>query len=104
MQKANASCGQNRTTLCSFKKWPLRSLPAVKITGDASLPPFPEDSLMVPDSALSDSCLSSEIKLAPLNELSAPMEIKHEGESSLLTDEENADELGEFLLDAVQWL
>lgn len=76
----------------------------MKITGDDSLPPFPEDSLMVPDSALSDPCLSSEIKLAPLNDLSVPMEIKHQSEPSLLTDEENADELGEFLLDAVQWL
>lgn len=79
----------------------------MKITGNVSLPLLPEDSLMVPDSALSsDSCLSSEIKLAPLNELLFPVGIKQASTiaASVLTEQESADELGEFLLDAVQWL
>lgn len=79
----------------------------MKITGEASLPLLPEDSLMVPDVPLSDPCLSSEIKLEPLNELPVPADLKQDADAnppSLLTDEESADELGEFLLDAVEWL
>jgi hypothetical protein len=44
----------------------------------------------------------SEVKLEQMDSSIPPL--KQQRLPNLLTDEENEDELGEFLLDAVQWL
>ena len=74
------------------------TIPAVKITGAASLPLLPEDSMMLPAALCPDPCMSStEIK----SELTDPVaDVKLQG--VLLPDLE--DDFGEFLLDAVTWL
>ena len=77
------------------------TIPAVKIADAPTFPLLPtsEDSILPPD-----ACLSStpDVKLAPIDSNLFP--VKEERLPALLTDEENEDEFGEFLLDAVQWL
>ena len=65
-----------------------------------SVPILQTDETILPP----ETCLSSTvgIKLAPIN--SALFATKEEKLPDLLTDEENEDEFGEFLLDAVDWL
>ena len=77
------------------------TIPAVKITDAPAFPLLPtsEDSIMPPDACLSSN---TNVKLAPID--SALFPVKEEKLPTLLTDEENEDEFGEFLLDAVQWL
>jgi hypothetical protein len=83
--------------------WPLTiTIPAVKIPDAMPALPFlpPSDDLILPP----ETCLSSTtgIKLEPID--SALFIAKEEQLPALLSDEENEDEFGEFLLDAVQWL
>lgn len=72
---------------------------------DAVLPAFP---ILPPPSdetpSLPDAILSStpDVKLEPIDSTLFPT--KEEKLPNLLTDKENEDEFGEFLLDAVQWL
>jgi hypothetical protein len=78
------------------------TIPAVKITDDApTLPliPISENSILPPDTCLSSN---TEVKLQRID--SALFPVKEEDLPAILTDEENEDEFGEFLLDAVQWL
>jgi hypothetical protein len=111
--------------------WPLRSnIPAVKIADAPALPLLPqsEDSMGAsPVLASPEVCLSGgeavtavirnkksshrsaalaavmAAKLEPIDSSLFP--VKQEEElPTLMTDEENEDEFGEFLLDAVQWL
>jgi len=75
---------------------------AVKITEAPTFPLLPsssDDCILPPDSCLS---APSEVKLEPIETSIPPL--KQQRLPNLLTDEENEDELGEFLLDAVQWL
>jgi hypothetical protein len=62
------------------------------------LPPS-DDLILPPETCLS---LSTGIKLERID--SALFPAKQEPLPNLLSDEENEDEFGEFLLDAVQWL
>jgi hypothetical protein len=83
--------------------WPLTiTIPAVKIPD--AMPAFPflppsDDLLLPPETCLS---LSTGIKLERIDSSLFPA--KAEPLPTLLSDEENEDEFGEFLLDAVQWL
>jgi hypothetical protein len=73
----------------------------VKITDVPSIPLLSssEDSILPPDTCLSSS---ADVKLTPIDSSLFP--VKEEMLPTLLTDEETEDDLGEFLLDAVQWL
>ncbi len=104
--------------------WPLRSnIPAVKIADAPALPLLPQsedslDALASPESCVSGGAATTVITNKPSRRtLAAAMAAKLEPIDSslfpvkqleelpaLLTDEENEDEFGEFLLDAVQWL
>mmetsp|Transcript_2099 Transcript_2099/g.3861 ORF Transcript_2099/g.3861 Transcript_2099/m.3861 type:complete len:369 (+) Transcript_2099:132-1238(+) len=96
---------------------------AVKIPDAPTLPLLPKSSdsttsLPTPEACLSGDAAATDVpidgqnsnsnplvttKLAPIDSSLFP--VKREDElPSLLTDEENEDEFGEFLLDAVQWL
>ena len=88
------------------------TIPAVKIADVG--PAFPElpssdDAILPPDTCVSSSTAAakvasapSAVKLDPIDSTLFPS--KEERLPTLLTDEENEDEFGEFLLDAVQWL
>ena len=79
------------------------TIPAVKITDAPNFPLLPTSSV---DSFLPpDTCLSAptEMKLESI-ETSIPPLKQQRLLPNLLTDEESEEELGEFLLDAVQWL
>jgi len=86
----------------------LISRPAVKIT-EAPPPTFPLLTTSVNDDSSCflppDTCLSAptDVRLEPAIEDTLPP-LKQQRLPNLLSDEENEDELGEFLLDAVQWL
>lgn len=108
--------------------WPLRSnIPAVKIADAPTLPLLPKSidstaNLPTPEPCASGvgkatastpstirsrgsngTRLAAPTKLDPID--SSLFSVKQvEGLPSLLADEENVDEFGEFLLDAVQWL
>ena len=72
----------------------------MKITGAAPVPLLPDDSLLCPD-----PCLSNEIRLDPIDStLFTSLADREEEEhvSNLLTDED--EDIGDFLLDAVDWL
>jgi hypothetical protein len=102
--------------------WPLRSnIPAVKIADAPALPLLTKsedsvESLASPEACLSGGAVASRNKqghdtpvIDPASKLepidSSLFPVKQEEElPTLLTDEENEDEFGEFLLDAVQWL
>lgn len=102
--------------------WPLRSnIPAVKIADAPALPLFPQsedsiDNLTSPEACLSGGTVTrtksshhrspvtgTTVTLDPIDSSLFPVK-QDEGLPALLTDEENEDEFGEFLLDAVQWL
>lgn len=73
----------------------------MKITDAPKLPLLPSalDSILPPDAVLSSS---ARVKLEPID--SSLFSVKEDKIPTILTDEENEDEFGEFLLDAVQWL
>jgi hypothetical protein len=93
---------RGQDSIHAVKYWPLTiTIPAVKITEVVpALPLFPLLDKSIPPP---DTCLSSppEIKLEPIDSTLFPT--KEEKLPSLLADEDNEDEFGEFLLDAVQW-
>jgi hypothetical protein len=81
------------------------TIPAVKIADVG--PAFPElpsseDAILPPDTCVSSSSATPAVKLEPID--STLFQAKEEKLPNLLSDEENEDEFGEFLLDAVQWL
>jgi hypothetical protein len=78
------------------------TIPAVKIIDAVPAVPLLGviDAILPPETCLSSS--TSGIKLAPID--STLFATKEEKLPDLMTDEENEDEFGEFLLDAVQWL
>jgi hypothetical protein len=109
----------------SFFNWPLRSnIPAVKIADAPTLPLLPQSNDSIASLPSPEECVSGTnpakstaippstgtkrirliaTKLDPID--SSLFSVKNEKEPpTLLTDEENEDEFGEFLLDAVQWL
>ena len=103
----------------SEKNWPLRSsIPAVKITTVAPALPFlPKSEDSVTAIPTPEACLSGDVvsptpsnTVVPSNTALDPIDsslfpVKEEPKMpNLLSDEENEDEFGEFLLDAVQWL
>lgn len=73
----------------------------MKITDAPALPPLPtsDDAIIPPEAVLS---APPQVKLDPID--SSLFRVKEEKFPALLSDEENEDEFGEFLLDAVQWL
>jgi len=77
------------------------TIPAVKITEAPTFPLLPNT--VNEDFIEPDACLSTDVRLEPTIEDTLPP-LKQQRLPNLLTDEENEDELGEFLLDAVQWL
>lgn len=94
----------SRPRLCTQPYLPATkiTIPAVKITDAPALPLLPtsEDSVLPPEICLSSS--NTGVGLEPIDSSLFP--VKEEKSLPLLTDEENEDEFGEFLLDAVQWL
>jgi hypothetical protein len=99
--------------------WPLRSnIPAVKIADAPTLPLLPKSDDSIANVSTPESCVSGvakatptqfpiiklvTTKLAPID--SSLFSVKQEGAlPPLLAVEDHADEFGEFLLDAVQWL
>jgi len=86
----------------------------VKITGDASpSSPLISDAVTpAPDMSVPDPCVSSDIKTtapAVSSEMVAapvsPNSIEHSSDTSLFVEEiDQENELGAFLLDAVEWL
>ncbi|CAJ1912150.1 unnamed protein product [Cylindrotheca closterium] len=79
------------------------TIPAVKITEAPTFPLLPttvnEDTFIEPD-----TCLSTGVtRLEPTIEDTLPP-LKQQRLPNLLSDEETEDDLGEFLLDAVEWL
>ena len=84
------------------RKWPLMiTIPAVKITEAPTFPLLPTP--VTEDFIEPDTCLSTDVKLEPAVEDTLPP-LKQQRLPNLLTHEETEEELGEFLLDAVQWL
>lgn len=73
----------------------------MKIPDAPKLPLLPdsEDPVLTPEAVLSAPPV---VKLEPIDSSLFP--VKEEKLPALLTDEENEDDFGEFLLDAVQWL
>ena len=77
------------------------TIPAVKITEAPIFPLLPatiNEEFIEPD-----TCLSTDVRLEPTIEDTLPP-LKQQRLPNLLTDEDHEEELGEFLLDAVQWL
>ncbi|KAL3940878.1 MAG: hypothetical protein SGBAC_004673 [Bacillariaceae sp.] len=77
------------------------TIPAVKITEAPTFPLLP--TTVNEDFIEPDSCVSTDVRLEPTIEDTLPP-LKQQRLPNLLSDEEHEDELGEFLLDAVQWL
>lgn len=77
------------------------TIPAVKITEAPIFPLLPNT--VNEDFIEPDTCLSTDVRLEPTIEDTLPP-LKQQRLPNLLSDDETEDDLGEFLLDAVQWL
>jgi len=91
------------------------TIPAVKISTGSTAPLFPllpdHDSMMIPDTCSSATTNASIMKIAPIDSAlflrpkdETDMETIPMPVTNLADADENEEEFGEFLLDAVDWL